>query len=203
MRALFGDEHRGIAEAELGRELDGFLTSGADDVAGRMRLLIRPRPRVEVAVGEEIAVVGGRAVLRPGLQDDVDQLAMAMARARRIDRIGPVFHAGAERKRDFKAPFRHHVEHGVFFRQPVRIFEIWRRAPDANFGVLDLRNDRRGNQVRRRHHAVSGVVVLVHHDRIEADFVGKHQFGKIALIQRMAALRDRKICSGSRPRCDL
>ena len=199
-RALLGDEHRRVAKAELGREIDGFRASGADDVAGRMRLLIRPRPRIEVAVGVEIAVIGGRAVLRPGLQDDVDRLAMALARGRRIDRIGPVFHAGAERKRDLEASLRHHVEHGVFFRQPVRIFEIGRRAPNADFGVLDLRNDRRGDQVRRRHHAVGGVVMLVDDDRVEADLVGQHELGKIALVERMAAFWSRNICSGSRPR---
>ena len=98
---------------------------------------------------------------------------MALARRRRVDRIGPVFHAGAERERDFEPALRHDVEHGVFFREAVWIFQIRRRAPHADFGVLDLRDDRGGNQIRRRHHAVAGVVVLVDYDRVEADLVGE------------------------------
>ena len=195
-RALLGDEHRGIAEAELGGDVDGLRAAGADDVAGRVRLLHRPRPRIEITVGVEIAVIFGRAVLRPGLQDNVDRLAITRPRGRRVDRVGPVFHAGAERKRDFEPALREHVEHGVFFGQAVRIFEIGRRTPDADFGVLDLRDKRRGDQVRRRHHAVGGVVMLVDDDPVKAELVGQHQFGEIALVQRIALFRDRNICSG-------
>ena len=38
--AHLGHEHGGVAEAELGGDLDGLGTAGADDVAGRMRPLI-------------------------------------------------------------------------------------------------------------------------------------------------------------------
>ena len=35
-RALLGDEHRRVAEAEFGCEFDRLRAAGADDVAGRM-----------------------------------------------------------------------------------------------------------------------------------------------------------------------
>ncbi len=187
-RALLGDENRRVAEAEFGREFDRLRAAGADDVAGRIRLLIRPRPRIEIAIRVVIAVIGGWAVLRPGLQNNVDRFPMALARRRRVDRIGPVFHAGAERKRDFEPALRHDIEHGVLFREAIWIFQIWRRAPHADFGVLDLRNDRCGNQTRRRHHAVAGVVVLVDDDGVEADLVGEQKFSEIPLIKFVAAL---------------
>jgi hypothetical protein len=61
-------------------------------------------------------------------------------------------------------------------------------APHADFGVLDLRDDRCGNQTRRRHHAVAGVVVLVDDDGVEADLVGEQKFSEIPLIKFVAAL---------------
>ena len=153
-----------------------------------MRLLVRPRPRIEEPVGVELAEEFGRPVLRPRLQDDVDQFLVPLARRRRIDRIGPVLHAGAERERDLEASVRHHVEHGVFLGQAVGIFEVRRRAPHADLGVAGLRNERGGDQVRRRHHAVGGVVMLVDDDGVEAELVGEHELGQIALVERMAAL---------------
>ena len=81
-----------------------------------MRFLIRPRPRIEVTVGVEIAVIGGWAVLRPSLQNDVDQFAMALTGGGRVNRIGPVFHTSAKGERHFEPTLRQDVEHGVFFR---------------------------------------------------------------------------------------
>src|ERR1700758_2459531 len=103
---LFGDEHRRIAKPQFGRELDGFRASGPNDVAGRMRFLVRRRPWVEEAIRIEVAVVTGRPWLGPGLQNDVDRFLVTLTRRHRIDRICPIFHAGAERKRYLKAAFR-------------------------------------------------------------------------------------------------
>src|SRR6516164_1811868 len=91
--ALLGDEHGGIAEAVFGRDFDRFRAAGADDVAGGMRTLERPRPRVEEPVRVELAEVRGRTVLGPGLQDDLERLAEPLARRRRVYRVGPVFHS--------------------------------------------------------------------------------------------------------------
>ncbi len=116
-----------------------------------------------------------------------DRFLVALACGRRVDRIGPVFHAGAERKCHLQSALRQHVEHGVFFGQAVWIFEVGRRAPHADLGVPDLRNDRRGDQVRRRHHAVRRIVMLVDDDGVEAEAVGKHELRNVLLVELMPA----------------
>ena len=82
--ALLGDEHRRVAEAELGGDLDRLRAAGADDVAGRMRPLVGARPRIQEAVGVEVAVVRGGAVLGPRLQHDLERF-LELARARSPD----------------------------------------------------------------------------------------------------------------------
>ena len=152
-----------------------------------MRLLIRPWPRIEITVGVEVAVIAGGAVLRPGLQDDLDRLFVPFACGRRVDRIGPIFHAGSERERHLQAALRKHVEHSVFFGQTIRIFEVRRRAPHADFGVLDLRNDHRGDQVWRRHHAVRRIVMFINDDCVKAEPIGKNELGDVLLVELMPA----------------
>ena len=70
-------------------------------------------------------------------------------------------------------------------------------------GVLGLRDERRGDQVRRRHHAVDGVVVLVDDDRVEAEPVGEHELGEIALIEFVALFGIVDICSEKSTQVDL
>jgi hypothetical protein len=71
VRTLLGDEHGCVAEAQLCRDLDRLGAPGPDHVAGWMRLLIRPRPWVQEAIGVELTIVGCRTVLGPGLQHDL------------------------------------------------------------------------------------------------------------------------------------
>ena len=111
-----------------------------------------------------------------------------LARGRRIDRVRPVLHAGAERQRDLEPALRHDVEDGILLGQAVRQHEVGRRAPHADAGVLGLRHEGGGDQVRRRHHAVDGVVVLVDDDGVEAEPVGQHQLAQIAVIELVALL---------------
>src|SRR6476646_4099573 len=105
--ALLGYEYGGVTEPVLGGDLDRLQATGADDVAGRMRPLERPRPRIEKSIRIELAVVGGRSVLGPGLQDDLEGFLEPVARRRRADRVGPIFHTGAEREGDLEPAFRH------------------------------------------------------------------------------------------------
>ena len=148
-----------------------------------MRFLIRPRPGIEVAIGVKVAVIRGRPILCPRLQDDVDGFPIPCARVGRIDRVGPVLHAGAKRKSDFETALRHHVEHGVFFSQTVWIFQIGRCPPHADLCLLHLGDDRRCDQIRRRHHAVGGVVMFVDHDGVKADPLGEDKFSEITLVE--------------------
>jgi hypothetical protein len=176
-----GDEHRRIAEAELGREFDRLRTAGADDVARADAASERTRPRIEIAVGVEIAVIGGRAVLGPGLQNNVDRLAVALARGRRVDRVGPVFHAGAERERDFEAASRQHVEHGVFFRQAVVVGLFAGRIVAS----------RRNELVERRLGEAEPLLHVgddLHHLADEVAVVGLDDFGDEVGADRLAVL---------------
>src|SRR5688572_4239220 len=72
LSSLFRNENRRIAEAEFSSKFDGFRTAGSNDVTGRMRLLIRPRPRIQEAISIEISIVRRRAVGSPCLQHDLE-----------------------------------------------------------------------------------------------------------------------------------
>ena len=181
-------EHDRVAEVVVDGQRDGLLAAGADDEALRPRLLKRLRPRVQVAVVVELAVVAERPVLGPRLEDDVEPLAEARARGGRVDRalVRPVLHAGAERERVLHPPARHHVEHRVLLGHAIRVLQVDRRAGHLDLRVRRDRAEPGRHQAHGRGHAVDHAVVLVDRDAVEAELVGADHRAQVAVVELVA-----------------
>ena len=103
-------------------EFGGVIGVGGRRPHRRMRLLVGPRPDVDVAVGEMLALPAERAVVMgQGLVDQVDRLPEALADA---DRVGVARgHLGAARfdKADFEPAARDDVGGRVFLGGAHRV----------------------------------------------------------------------------------
>src|SRR6266536_4196040 len=78
-----GQDH--IGKAPLGDPVDRLLRARPRDPDGRMRLLKRLGPDVDIAELKVLTLPGERAWLRPRLDDQLVRLAETLARVGRID----------------------------------------------------------------------------------------------------------------------
>ncbi len=180
------NEDLGIAETLLGGVLDGFLASRSDDVDLWMRFLVRQWERIEIFVLKETAIVSGRARLCPSLHQHVHGFAEAVARETWIDRVYPVFHAGPEWKRTFDPATRQHIEHGVFFRQPVRIRQRNRRSEQTDLGAFGAGRQSAGDDCARRHQAVKSRMMLIHHEAVVSEVISQNHLVEILAVKAIA-----------------
>ena len=87
-------------------------------------------------------------------------------------------------------PSRQVVEHRELFRDVDRVVhQRQRAADDRDLGLAGARDQVRRDQVRRRHHAVGGLVVLVDRDDVEAELLGIDQLVDVGLVLVGALLR--------------
>ena len=155
----------------------------------RMRLLRRPRPRIDVAQGIVAAFPRERSVLGPGAVDEIDGLPELLARGRRGHIVIERLRSRPRRKAGDQAAVRHVVEHGVFLRHAQRV-EMQRQqvAENDDLAALGLLRQRGGDQIGRRHQAIDVLVMLVEHHAVEADLVGIGELVDIFLIEAAASL---------------
>jgi hypothetical protein len=148
-----------------------------------MRLLVGARPEIDVFVIVVLTVELKRARLGPGGDDQVVGLLIALVREGRVEACDMVFGADAAYEAGDDAPARQVVEHREFFGDEQRIVHQRQRAPeDRDLHPLGALDQGAGDQVRRRHHAVGGLVMLVHRDRIKAELFGGGQLIDVGLV---------------------
>ena len=165
----------GIFDAEI----VGLDRAAAGDVDRRMRLLQGLRPDIDVAQLGIAAVEGERRVLVPRPHDQLMRLGIFLARQRRNLSVGVVrVHRGANRKAGNEPSAGDIVQHGEFLGDADRrIVERDRVAEHDQRGSRRTARQRGGNQIGRRHQAVSVLMMFV-----DADAVKTQRFGMLQQI---------------------
>ena len=173
----------------LGAPLPCLDRAAAGDPHGRVGLLHRARPDVDVALLVIAAVEGERILLGPGAHHEVVCFQVAFAQhggvlAIAIRRV----HRRADRETSDQAPAGDHVDHGEFLRHAGRrIVEGEGVAHDADGGVLGAPRQGGGDQVGRGHQAVAVGVVLVAAHRVEAAIGGVFHFVHEVVVHQVRA----------------
>ncbi len=149
-----------------------------------MRLLVGPRPDVDVAVLEELALPAeGSVMRRERLQDEVVRFpeAIRMAHRHRIGRMQLVGHALHEPH--LEAAARDHVDHRELFGDAQRIRIVRdRKAKAEQPGALGRAREDAEDEIGRGREARRGAVVLVDED-VEAELVGQLPGVEIFVIE--------------------
>ena len=142
----------------------------------RVRRLVGPRPQIDVVQAEMIAVEGERAGLGPRPDDQIVRLVEALVREIGVGAGGVVFRADAAHEAGDDPAFRQIVEHREFFSDVDRVVHQRQgTAEDRDLYPLGALDQRAGDQVRRRHQPIRGLMMLVDADRIEAELLGIDQ----------------------------
>jgi hypothetical protein len=151
-----------------------------------VRLLVRARHGVHVAVLVELAVERERLGGRPRLQDQLDALVVLRSQLAGVDavRVARV-HRGADGEAGNEAALAEHVDHRHLLGDTDRrVVERDRVAEHHDRGPLGAVGEHRGDEVRRGHQAVAVVVVLVDADGVEAALLGVHELLEVGGIRR-------------------
>ena len=129
------------------------------------------------------ALPAKRAVGGPTLNDQVVRFMEALPRVRRIDLVREILHAGADDHTRNNSAFGNHIEHGDFFRYPLGVI-VKRQNIAENHQLRLFRSPRQTGRhdVRRRHPAISCLMVFVDADPIEAQLIRQLQFVQIAVV---------------------
>ena len=152
-----------------------------------MRLLEGPRPHIHIFVMVVLALEGEGAGPRPGLDHEVVRLGIALVRMRRVDAEIGIFGADAADEAADQPPAGDGVDHRMLFGERQRmVAQAEGAAHDGDLGVLGAPRQARGGDDRRRHQAIGRLVMLVHHDAVEAELVAQLQLVEIAVIERVA-----------------
>jgi hypothetical protein len=155
-----------------------------------MRVLVRARPGIDVFELIVLADIGERPRLGPCPHDEIVGFGETLLRIGRIDAHRVIFGADAAHETRDQPPAREIVEDGVFFRHHQRIVEERQRAAEnGELGAFDAARQRPGENAGYRHHAVSGLVMLIEADAVEAELVGKLHLIEIVVIELGALLR--------------
>ena len=149
----------------------------------RVRLLERPRPRVDVAELEVLAIPLEGAGLRPGLDDQVVRLVEAVARLGRVEREGVVLGADPAHEAGDDAPAGDDVEQRDLLGHPQRMVAQRDRVAEDGDLARRARDEQRGHHVRRGDVPVGGLVVLVDADPVEADALVLAELVEVAQVE--------------------
>ena len=134
-----------------------------------MRRLVRARPEIYIAQIEMLAIERKRPGLRPRLDDEIMRFVEAFVREVGIDAGRVIFGTDAAHEAANDPAAREIVEHRVFFGDEDRIVhDRQRAAQNRDLDLLGPLDERACDQVRRRHHAIGILMMLVDTDPIEA-----------------------------------
>ena len=177
--------------AVFGRHPAG-LRAEAGHPHRRRRLLIRPRPDVDVAVMEELALPAERAVgRRHRLQDQVVRFPVA---AHQIGRVAVGRRDLVGRALDeahLQPAARQYVEPGHLLGDAHRVGPVGDRGAERQQPrALGFARDDRQRHRHRDRQAGRGAVVLVDHD-VEPDLVAQPELVEVAVEQLMPDLAGR------------
>ena len=147
--------------------------------------------RIGVVEGVVLALIVERARLGPRLHDQIMGLVKPLVRIDRIDAGGMIFGADAAHEAGDDPAIRNIVEHRVFFGDIQRIVHQRQGAAedrDFHVAVAGAINQNGRDEIGRRHHPVSGLMMLVDADAVEAALAGIDQLLDIFAIKRRPAL---------------
>ena len=148
-----------------------------------MWLLHRTRPQIHIIKIIMTAMIFERPLARPRLQNQIMGFIIALVRERRVHASRVIFRPDAAHKAGDDAPARHLVEHREFLRNVDRIVHQRQRAAQYRyFSVFRCAREGGGNQVWRRHQAISCLMMLVDANAVEAQLIGQLQLANIAII---------------------
>src|SRR5262245_25878753 len=155
-----------------------------------MRLLVGPRPEVDVLHLVVAAAERERPGLGPGAHDQVVRFVEAVVREGRVDAEGVVLGADAAHEAADQAPAADHVDHRVLLgdRHGMRT-EGQRAAENGDLYFGSTPGKSRCRHDRRRHQAVRGLVVLVDRDHVEAELLAVLQLVEEAVVELVPLLR--------------
>ena len=173
--------------ALAGHPLPGLDAATAGDPDGRMRLLDRAWPDIDVAQLRIFAIEGKWLGSRPGLDHQVMRFIVLVAQHGGHLAIGEVgIHRRPHRETRHQPPTAHDVEHGELLGHPNgRIIERQAIAEDDQRRARGPTRQRGGDQVRRGHEAVGVAMVLVAADAIEAHLLGVFHLVEKLVIELM------------------
>ena len=153
-------------------------------------LLQRPRPDVDVAVVEELALPIERTVgRRHRLQDQIVRLPIAAHQIGRVAVGRCDFVGRALDQAHFQPAARQYVEPRHLLGDAHRVGAVGdRRAERQEARALGLAGDNRQRHRHRNRQTGRGAVMLVDHD-VEPDLVAQRELVEIAVQQLVADLR--------------
>jgi len=149
-----------------------------------MRLLERTRPKVHVLHVVMVAFESERPFLGPRAHDQVVRLMEAVVRESRVHAERVVFRADAAHEAADQATAADDVDHRVLFsdRQRVRA-QGQCAAKNSDLHLLRFTRQGRSRDNRRRHEAVGSLMVLVHPDRVEAQFLCVLELVEVPVVE--------------------
>ena len=155
-----------------------------------MRLLEGARPRVHVLEAVVLPLPAERTGARPRFEDQVVRLAEALQAGGRVHGEVVVLRPDAAHETADDPAAADDIHHRDLLRDAQGV--VAQRggvAEDGDLRTLCPGDEVGGDDVRRRHEAVRGLVMLVDGDGVEAKLLGVDELGKVLLVHLRAALR--------------
>ena len=108
-------------------------------------------------------------------------------RKSRIHTEGMIFSADTSNESGDQSPAGDVIDHGVLFGHRERIgAQRQRTAQNRDLGLGGAARQRRGGHYRRRHDAVSGLVMFVDAKTVKTEFFAVLQLIQITVVEQMA-----------------
>ena len=164
---------RDVGVAVLGRPDDRLGAQDARNPDARVGLLERRRPGVDHAVLIVGALPAERPRLGPGLDDQVVRLFEALAVEGRVDAGGELLLAAAADEAGDQRPFEIMSIMASSSARRTGFSASGSGLPSMTMLTAWSPREDRGEDVGLGLHAERRVVVLVQHDPVEADLLGK------------------------------
>ena len=173
-----------VGVATLGRPFDSVATHHAGNPDRWMRVRVRPRPGIDVAVLVVLAFPAEGTRRRPGLDDEVVRFLVALPVERRGGVVGDALASGAAHPAADQSASRNHVDLSQLFGQPERVVPDRQDvAQQDDLGAIgDSREDRRLD-VHHTAHAERRRVVLVEHQAVESHLLGVDFLVQVAVVE--------------------
>src|SRR5215510_3829751 len=178
-----------IRIALLRRPDDRFLADHTRYPHARIRLLQWKSPRIDDSVLIVRALPAEWSGHGPGLDDQVVSLFEALAVVSGVHASRELLLSAAAYEPGYEPALGDHVDHGEFFGEADRILgERQRIAEHNDLDALGGAGQYRSKDIGFGLHAERRVVVLIQHDAVDSDFLGKDILLKVFIVE--AAARD-------------
>jgi len=154
-----------------------------------MGFLISSRPNVDIAKAVVFPLPAKRTVGGPALYNQIVGFVKSLPRVGRIYLVREIFHAGTDDHARNNTPFGNHIEHGDFFRYPLRMIVKGQNvAQNHQFCLLCSPRQTSRHNVRRRHATVGGLMMFVDANSVETELIRQLQLVQVTVVERMTQL---------------